>query len=73
MSKFYASGSQIAELLATRDDIVGCRAAMDAALRAAKWRTLVVPKMRGGYLPHILKTTSQSASFSGGAPGRTDA
>lgn len=57
MSKFYASGSTIATLINSRDNIADCRSAMDAALKAANGRTLVLPKMWGGYLPHVLKTT----------------
>ena len=58
MTKFFANGSMISTLINSRDDVAACRSAMDAALKVANGRTFVVPKMWGGYLPHVLKTTS---------------
>lgn len=55
MNKFYPRYEMIAALMGGRDKLAAAQAAMNAIARAAGNRQVVLPEMRGGFLPHVVR------------------
>lgn len=53
MKKFYVSPSVVAEFEKKHDDFSGLRAVLESVMKAAGSRTLVVPYLKGEFLPAI--------------------
>ncbi len=54
-NQFYASQRVIRALIQARDDFDKAKSVFEATLQAANGRTLVLPKLWGGFLPGLLR------------------
>jgi len=55
MDRFFVSRKQVADLQAGRNNIAVARTAMETIVSVANGRQIVLPEMRGGFLPNVLR------------------
>ena len=55
MNKFYPRHDFVAALMGGKDNFAAAQAAMVSIARAAGNRQVVLPELRGGFLPHVVR------------------